>query len=100
MSDEASRPAGTVVLDPTSERTLPVRERLPRPERLDGLDLALLDIAKARGDVFLDRLQARFEERGARVRRYRKPTFTKPAPVDVRREIAEQCAAVVEALAD
>lgn len=98
MSEERS--AARVVLDPTGERALPVRSRLPRPAGLEGLTLGLLDISKARGDVFLDRLQARFEERGARVRRYRKPTFTKPAPVDVRREIAEQCAAVVEALAD
>jgi hypothetical protein len=90
----------SVLLDPTSERSLPVRERLPRPERLEGLTLGLLDIAKPRGDVFLDRLQARFEEQGASVRRYRKPTFTKPAPVDVRRQIAEECGAVVEALAD
>ena len=50
--------------------------------------------------MFLDRLEERFSERGARVRRYQKPTFTKPAPVDVRRRIAEECAAVVEALAD
>lgn len=89
-----------VVLDPTSERTLPIRERLRRPERLEGLSLGLLDISKARGNVFLDRLQRRFEERGALVRRYGKPTFTKPAPVDLRRRIAEECSAVVEALAD
>ena len=44
------------ILDPTSERRLPVRERLARPERLEGLRIGLLDIAKARGDVFLDRL--------------------------------------------
>jgi hypothetical protein len=29
-----------------------------------------------------------------------KPTFTKPAPADLRREIAERCDAVIEALAD
>ena len=89
-----------MVLDPTAERTLPVRERLPRPARLEGLVLGLLDISKARGNVFLDRLAARFAERGARVRRYAKPTFTKPAPVDLRRQIAADCGAVVEALAD
>ena len=92
--------AGLTVLDPTSERTLPIRERLPRPKSLEGLDLGLLDISKARGDVFLDRLEQLFTERGARVRRFSKPTFTKPAPPDVRRQIAEECAAVVEALAD
>jgi hypothetical protein len=100
LSDGREAKGGQVLLDPTGERSLPVRERLPRPAALEGLTLGLLDISKPRGDVFLDRLERRFTERGARVRRYRKPTFTKPAPVDVRREIAEECSAVVEALAD
>ncbi len=39
-------------------------------------------------------------ERGHSVERTMKPTFTKPAPADVRREIAERCDAVIEALAD
>jgi hypothetical protein len=34
------------------------------------------------------------------VRRYTKPTFTKPAPADLRRQIAQDCHAVIEALAD
>ena len=37
---------------------------------------------------------------GVTFRRYRKPTFTKPAPPDLRQEIAVHCDAVVEALAD
>jgi hypothetical protein len=37
---------------------------------------------------------------GADVRRYKKPTFTKPAPVDLRHEIATHCQVVIEALAD
>ena len=97
MSESGS---GVVVLDPTNETSLATKERLPRPASLEGLALGLLDISKPRGDVFLDRLEARFTERGAKVTRYRKPTFTKPAPIDVRRQIAEECAAVVEALAD
>ena len=99
-SESSETSGGLVVLDPTSERSLPTRERLPRPVKLDGLDLALLDISKARGDVFMDRLETLFTQRGARVKRFSKPTFTKPAPPDVRRQIAEECAAVVEALAD
>ena len=89
-----------VVLDPTGER-VPVRRVLaPAPDRLDGRVVGLLDISKARGDVFLDRLAARLEASGARVARYRKPTFTKPAPADLRHEIATTCHAVIEALAD
>jgi hypothetical protein len=38
--------------------------------------------------------------RGITVRRFAKPTFTKPAPVDLRHEIATQCDVVIEALAD
>jgi hypothetical protein len=39
-------------------------------------------------------------ERGAVVSRYRKPTFTKPAPVRLIEEIVSYNEAVVEALAD
>ena len=42
----------------------------------------------------------RLTERGASVLRFAKPTFTKPAPVDLRHEIATSCDAVIEALAD
>jgi hypothetical protein len=89
-----------IVLDPTSERAPAMRERLPRLVSLSGTTVGLLDISKPRGDVFLDRLEARLTGAGARVRRYRKPTFTKPAPVDVRQQIAVECGAVIEALAD
>jgi hypothetical protein len=93
-------PSDRVVLDPTSERSPAIRPRLPRASSLAGLRLGLLDISKARGDRFLDRLEQLFGARGARVVRYRKPTFTKPAPLDLRQEIAVHCDAVVEALAD
>jgi len=89
----------TIVLDPTDERTPVHRTPVPRPATLGGV-VGLLDIRKPRGDVFLDRVEARLRERGVEVRRYAKPTFTKPAPHDLRREIAVQCAFVIEALAD
>jgi hypothetical protein len=89
-----------VVLDPTSERAPAQRRRLARLATLAGQRIGLLDISKARGDLFLDRLEQRLRERGAEVSRYRKPTFTKPAPSDLRQRIAVECAAVVEALAD
>jgi hypothetical protein len=91
---------GRIVLDPTSERNPAIRERLARPASLSGLTVGLLDISKARGDVFLDRLEEQLSSRGASIKRYRKPTFAKPAPIDLRRQIAEECGAVVEALAD
>ena len=93
----------TTVLDPTGERAAlaQAHPRRTRPGTLDGLRIGLLDISKPRGDVFLDRLEQRLVERlGAEVTRYRKPTFTKPAPADLRAEIAEHCHVVIEALAD
>lgn len=90
----------TTVLDPTSESRAEQRELVARPESLDGLTIGLLDISKPRGDVFLDRVEERLTSMGASVKRYMKPTFAKPAPVDLRHEIATSCDAVIEALAD
>jgi len=88
------------VLDPTSERTPAERARVARPASLSGVTVGLLDISKPRGNVFLDRLEQRLTAIGANVKRYQKPTFTKPAPVDLRHEIATECEVVIEALAD
>jgi hypothetical protein len=88
------------LLDPTSEQSLVERERLARPSTLKGLTVGLLDISKPRGDVFLDRIEERLVGIGANVKRYIKPTFTKPAPVDLRHQIATECQVVIEALAD
>ena len=88
------------ILDPTGERSVAERARLARPASLDGLTVGLLDISKPRGDVFLDRLEERLTGIGATVKRYRKPTFTKPAPADLRYQIATECEVVSEALAD
>jgi hypothetical protein len=88
------------VLDPTGERQAPGRALLPRPVTLEGRTVGLLDISKARGDVVLDRLEQLLTADGVHVRRYRKPTFARPAPVDLRHEIAERCEVVIEALAD
>jgi hypothetical protein len=89
-----------ILLDPTSERSDAIRARRAPPPSLDGLTVGLLDISKGRGDVFLDRLQSLFAERGIEVERFAKPTFAKKAPDAVSAAIAERCDVVVEALAD
>jgi hypothetical protein len=94
-------PAGeTVVLDPTAEDSPATRERVARPANLDGLTIGLLDISKPRGNVFLDQVELRLRERGLKTMRFVKPTFTKPAPIDLRHEITIHCDVVIEALAD
>ena len=89
-----------VLLDPTAESTPATRERVAPPASLDGLTIGLLDIGKARGDVFLDQLALGMTARGLTVRRYTKPTNTKVAPVSVAQAIATECDIVVEALSD
>lgn len=88
------------LLDPSGERSTTLRPAAARLDDLSGRTIALLDISKPRGDIFLDTLEGALTERGAKIERFRKPTFTKNAPEDLRARIAERCDAVIEALAD
>jgi hypothetical protein len=88
------------ILDPTNESKPPTRQPAPRLTGLAGKRVALLDISKPLGNHFLDVLEEELRRRGAETERFSKPTFTKPAPVDLRHEIATRCDAVIEALAD
>lgn len=88
------------LLDPTSELLPAQRVALPRPPSLSDKRVALLDISKPRGDVFLDHLEAKLGDIGVDARRYSKPTFTRVAPVDLKHKIASECDIVIEALAD
>ena len=99
LTDTAA-PASMVLMDPTGEIDPTYRALLERPTSLKGMTVALLDITKPRGNVFLDRVEERLNLQGIATKRYKKPTFTKPAPIDLRHEIANECQAVIEALAD
>jgi hypothetical protein len=88
-------------LDPTASVAVP-RQTAPRPPSLEGRVVTLLDISKAKGHHLLDRIEELLRER-ARPRaivRKRKPTFARPAPDDLRREIVASTDVLVEALAD
>ncbi len=91
----------TTILDPTDERIPVERQITPRSGTVKGV-LGLLDIRKPRGDVLLDELETLLGDGlpDVEIRRYAKPTFTKPCPDDLRRTIREECDFVVEALAD
>ena len=90
-----------VILDPTDERVPVERQLTPRTGEITG-NVALLDISKPRGNVLIDQLESRLKERLPKVTftRYAKPTFTKPAPADLRKEIRQNNGCVIEALAD
>ena len=74
----------------------PARVFVPHPiqDRTDDELRALADAA------FREIVEALLAEHGCSVERFAKPTFTKPAPIDLRHEIATKCDVIVEALAD
>ena len=91
----------TTILDPTDERVPVERQITPRTGSIPGV-IGLLDISKPRGNVLLDELErllaVRFPDN--EIRRYAKPTVTKPCPTDLRLKIKAECSVLVEALAD
>ena len=89
-----------VLIDPTNEARRPDRETAARLDSIAGRTIGLLDISKARGDIFLDHIADRLAAERVNVLRFMKPTFTKVAPVDLRQQIRQRCDAVIEALAD
>jgi riboflavin synthase len=91
----------TTILDPTNEARPVERQLSARNGAVTGV-VGLLDIRKPRGDIFLNQLDKQLKQQlpGVEIRRYTKPTFTKPCPDDLRHQIKEECDFVVEALAD
>lgn len=91
----------TIILDPTDERKPVTRQITPRAGSLQGI-VGLLDIRKPRGNVLLDELERQLQAAAPEitVKRFAKPTFTKPCPDDLRRDIAGEVDYLVEALAD
>ena len=91
----------TTLISPMNERSVDPAIPAPRLPQLKGTTIALLDISKPGGSVFLDRIDVLLKERYgvAAVIRAMKPTFAKPAPADVLEKI-RAADAVIEALAD
>jgi len=89
-----------ILLDPTPETAAATQPRLARPRAIAGKTIGLFDIAKMRGDEFLDRLDELLTARGHTVKRYRKKHFTHLAPIELKQQIKSECDLVVEGLAD
>jgi len=90
-----------VLVNPMNEIAPEIVSPARRLERLEGKTIALLDISKPGGSVFLDRIESLLRERYsvASVIREMKPTFAKPAPEGVIEKI-RSADAIIEALAD
>jgi hypothetical protein len=93
----------TILVNPFDETLHSRKGRATRLATLEGKTIALLDISKPGGKVFLDRVETLLKDRHrvARVIRALKPTFTKPAPDAVIEQIVQaKVDGVIEALAD
>ena len=86
--------------DPTPETAATRRAPVGAPTDLRAGTLALLDIGKMRGDEFVDRLAELLDARGYRLKRWKKPTNTRTAPLPILHEIAAEAGAVIIALSD
>jgi hypothetical protein len=89
------------LVNPMNETGLEAAAPAARLAGLGGKTIALLDISKPGGSLFLDRIERLLKERYrvANVMREMKPTFAKPAPPGVIEKI-RSADAVIEGLAD
>jgi hypothetical protein len=87
-------------VSPIDERVREAEPLAPRTSGIKGRTVALLDISKNRGAEFLDRLELALRAQGAGTLRFRKASFSRPAPAELIEEIARQADLAVEALAD
>ena len=89
------------LVNPMNETAREAGRPAPRLAGLKGKTIALLDISKPGGSVFLGRIEQVLKERygAAGVIREMKPTFAKPAPPSVLERL-RGVDAVIEALAD
>ena len=90
----------TDYVSPFDERVRAPEPLAPRPVRISGLRVTLLDITKNRGAEFLDRIETLLQAGGATTTRVAKEIFSKPAALALIGDIAGQADLVVEALAD
>ncbi|MCS6927803.1 MAG: hypothetical protein NZ578_18075 [Candidatus Binatia bacterium] len=91
-----------ILLDPTDKVERGQKAFAPRLDTLAGKTIGLLDISKAKGSFFLDRVEEILRDQyGVKdVLRRMKPTVTRPAPEPLKAELIEKCDALIEALSD
>ena len=78
------------LLDPTGELEPIFKKPLEKITATPNVTVGLIDISKAKGDVFLNRIEKLFVQKGVQTKRYKKPTFTRPAPVNLVQKISSE----------
>ncbi len=89
------------ILDPTGfDSSQPAKPMAKRLDSLKGKTIGLLDIGFLNGGVFLDRVEELLKTKYgvAEVVRRAKPSPARPAKDEVRKELIDDCDAIVEGL--
>jgi hypothetical protein len=93
--------ATVVVVDPAAEDTAALVEAVPRPARLDGAVVGLVDNARTNSDRFMRVVAGLLEEAGVRgVVVARKPNPSVPLPDDAFADLLKRCDVLVHGVAD
>lgn len=88
------------ILDPTGFDSQPPKAMAKRLDTLKGKTIGLLDIGFPNGGVFLDRVEELLKTKYgvAETVRRAKPSPARPAKDEVRKELIDDCDAIVEGL--
>jgi hypothetical protein len=90
-----------VVTHPAAEGEAPLVDAVPRPARLEGAVVGLVDNARTNSDRFMGVVGRLLEEAGVKsvlIRRKPNPSF--PLPGDALDELLQRCDIVVHGVAD
>lgn len=90
------------VLDPTNEPIKTTFDMAPRPNRLEGLTLGLIDNSKKNSDYLVEKIAAMLKERHGMKngRCVRKPSPSHGIPQEAAADLAEQVDLVVAGIGD
>ncbi len=90
------------LLHPAADDVAQKQSLAPRLSDLQGVTIGLIDNHKRNSDVFLAELGRVFQEEYgvAKVVNYKKASQSMPTPVEMMDQLAEECDAIVHAVAD
>ena len=96
------RKQATTLLHPAAEDLAQKQSLAPRLSDLQGTTIGLIDNHKRNADVFLAELGRVFQEEYgvSKVVSYKKASQSMPTPDEVLDQLAEECDAIVHAVAD
>ncbi len=96
------RKQANILLHPAAEDVAQKQSLAPRLSDLQGVTIGLIDNHKRNADVFLAELGRVFQEEFGvtKIVGYKKASQSMPTPDEVLDQLAEECDAIVHAVAD